>query len=165
PSRNFFNTPVTDALLTEVIVKADSVELKSELVQRLAGDGVTRREIREDGLVGVLYLPAGPGPHPSVMILNGSGGGINEPRAALYASRGYAAFALAYFKAPGLSDYISNTPLEYFKKGMDWMRRTLKPAHDFVALNGRSEEHTSELQSRENLVCRLLLEKKKKANT
>src|SRR5690606_6696995 len=29
-------------------------------------------------------------------------------------------------------------------------------------LAGRSEEHTSELQSRENLVCRLLLEKKKK---
>src|SRR6266700_7495250 len=27
--------------------------------------------------------------------------------------------------------------------------------------NPRSEEHTSELQSRENLVCRLLLEKKK----
>src|SRR5690606_41335120 len=26
--------------------------------------------------------------------------------------------------------------------------------------SGRSEEHTSELQSRENLVCRLLLEKK-----
>src|SRR5690606_32895990 len=29
-------------------------------------------------------------------------------------------------------------------------------------VDGRSEEHTSELQSRENLVCRLLLEKKKK---
>src|SRR5690606_39311807 len=29
----------------------------------------------------------------------------------------------------------------------------------------RSEEHTSELQSRENLVCRLLLEKKKKDET
>src|SRR5690606_41247450 len=29
-------------------------------------------------------------------------------------------------------------------------------------VKGRSEEHTSELQSRENLVCRLLLEKKKK---
>src|SRR5690606_40003054 len=28
--------------------------------------------------------------------------------------------------------------------------------------NCRSEEHTSELQSRENLVCRLLLEKKKR---
>src|SRR5690606_41336986 len=30
------------------------------------------------------------------------------------------------------------------------------------ASSERSEEHTSELQSRENLVCRLLLEKKKK---
>src|SRR3712207_6984095 len=29
---------------------------------------------------------------------------------------------------------------------------------------GRSEEHTSELQSRQYLVCRLLLEKKKKNN-
>src|SRR5690606_40786224 len=29
--------------------------------------------------------------------------------------------------------------------------------------NTRSEEHTSELQSRENLVCRLLLEKKNKS--
>src|SRR3712207_7838151 len=31
-----------------------------------------------------------------------------------------------------------------------------------VQLVGRSEEHTSELQSRQYLVCRLLLEKKKK---
>src|SRR2546430_12013141 len=29
----------------------------------------------------------------------------------------------------------------------------------------RSEEHTSELQSQSNLVCRLLLEKKKKSHT
>src|SRR5690606_39769177 len=35
--------------------------------------------------------------------------------------------------------------------------------HGHLARAGfRSEEHTSELQSRENLVCRLLLEKKKK---
>src|SRR2546427_2641408 len=31
--------------------------------------------------------------------------------------------------------------------------------------SARSEEHTSELQSQSNLVCRLLLEKKKKKNT
>src|SRR3712207_7198946 len=36
-------------------------------------------------------------------------------------------------------------------------RRPLRPA----ARKGRSEEHTSELQSRQYLVCRLLLEKKK----
>src|SRR3712207_7902818 len=34
--------------------------------------------------------------------------------------------------------------------------------HGEAASAGRSEEHTSELQSRQYLVCRLLLEKKKK---
>src|SRR3712207_7435600 len=32
---------------------------------------------------------------------------------------------------------------------------------DLIGINLRSEEHTSELQSRQYLVCRLLLEKKK----
>src|SRR5436309_8827877 len=39
-----------------------------------------------------------------------------------------------------------------------------KSAADNLEVRVRSEEHTSELQSRENLVCRLLLEKKKKNN-
>src|SRR5690606_39513181 len=37
-----------------------------------------------------------------------------------------------------------------------WVPPTMLP------FSQRSEEHTSELQSRENLVCRLLLEKKKR---
>src|SRR5438874_5360235 len=36
------------------------------------------------------------------------------------------------------------------------------PSGRAVAMPSRSEEHTSELQSRRDLVCRLLLEKKKK---
>src|SRR2546422_6635095 len=36
---------------------------------------------------------------------------------------------------------------------------------DLAIAEGRSEEHTSELQSRLHLVCRLLLEKKKKYTT
>src|SRR3712207_7592685 len=36
------------------------------------------------------------------------------------------------------------------------------PGHASSPTQGRSEEHTSELQSRQYLVCRLLLEKKKK---
>src|SRR3712207_9448363 len=39
-------------------------------------------------------------------------------------------------------------------------RRT-DPALEVVVVGERSEEHTSELQSRQYLVCRLLLEKKK----
>src|SRR5206468_6059928 len=37
--------------------------------------------------------------------------------------------------------------------------------HEVERIRVRSEEHTSELQSRSDLVCRLLLEKKKKNNT
>src|SRR5258707_10933643 len=54
-------------------------------------------------------------------------------------------------------------------------QRELKPADfnldsilivlDSVRVAARSEEHTSELQSRQYLVCRLLLEKKKKRET
>src|SRR3712207_8033693 len=49
---------------------------------------------------------------------------------------------------------------------------TVRPASLVVAesvtveaLQNRSEEHTSELQSRQYLVCRLLLEKKKNTNS
>src|SRR5256885_7728294 len=55
-----------------------------------------------------------------------------------------------------------------FKPDHDWWRVATtpflypgNPGYEFVALLGvRSEEHTSELQSPCNLVCRLLLEKK-----
>src|SRR3712207_7646263 len=42
-------------------------------------------------------------------------------------------------------------------------RRRIQPSHE-VGHERRSEEHTSELQSRQYLVCRLLLEKKKNYN-
>src|SRR5690606_40786893 len=43
-----------------------------------------------------------------------------------------------------------------------WRPGAAVRARIVVAMQPRSEEHTSELQSRENLVCRLLLEKKNK---
>jgi len=100
--------------------------------------GVRRREVREEGLSATLFTPATPGPHPVVMVLNGSGGGINEPRAALYASRGYAALAVGYFKCPGRPDYISDTHLEYFETALQWIHRMLQPRDGFVALSGQS---------------------------
>lgn len=110
----------------------------AQFVQQYMADGVARREIREAGVVGTLFTPATPGPHPAVVVLNGSGGGINEPRAALYASHGYAALALGYFNAPGLPPTISHTPLEYFAAALDWLRETVRPENDFVAVAGQS---------------------------
>src|SRR5690625_5987889 len=45
------------------------------------------------------------------------------------------------------------------REPVDWTIWLVAPAEKSSA--GRSEEHTSELQSRGHLVCRLLLEKKK----
>src|SRR5688572_31643032 len=45
--------------------------------------------------------------------------------------------------------------------GHPWLRRS----DELRIRRGRSEEHTSELQSQSNLVCRLLLEKKKTKNS
>src|SRR2546427_7980559 len=74
-------------------------------------------------------------------------------------------------------DYVQ---VEYghFPEYIDWLNSTWKPTMEAMKKAGliidykvfqaspkspdRSEEHTSELQSQSNLVCRLLLEKKKR---
>src|SRR5439155_25853347 len=82
--------------------------------RRLAGDGVSRRLVREADVVGTLFLPPGDGPHPSVIVLGGSDGGISEHRAALVASPGYAALSLAYFVATDLPSDLVHVPPECF---------------------------------------------------
>src|SRR5690606_40869179 len=52
-------------------------------------------------------------------------------------------------------------PTPTTRTSTSWRTATATPARTA----DRSEEHTSELQSRENLVCRLLLEKKKNKTT
>src|SRR5690606_39921499 len=56
--------------------------------------------------------------------------------------------------------YVQAQPVTAAPYSILVWRKTL-PSSDALRVR-RSEEHTSELQSRENLVCRLLLEKKKK---
>jgi uncharacterized peroxidase-related enzyme len=138
--REVFGAEPAAPLVTEIVARrAGAAPLRGRLVQRLAGAGVTRHDVRDAGLVGTLFRPpprADGRAAPAILVLNGSGGGINEPRAALYASHGYAALALGYFKAPGLPDYISNTPLELFERALRWMRRELGTR--FIAVSGQS---------------------------
>src|SRR5256885_7057832 len=61
---------------------------------------------------------------------------------------------------------MRTVPKEFGPGFAGWARRTQSgQAMSNMALGLRSEEHTSELQSPCNLVCRLLLEKKKKVGT
>ena len=124
--------------ITLQLVDAAGAQTQAVLVQRFQAPGVTRRDVRDDGLSGAVFIPHGTGPHPLVVVLNGSGGGTPEQRAALLASHGYMAFALAWFKAPGRPEYISATPLEYFEQALDWAKRELQPRGGFIAVAGHS---------------------------
>ncbi|MEQ7918660.1 acyl-CoA thioester hydrolase/BAAT C-terminal domain-containing protein [Xanthomonas sp. WHRI 1810A] len=140
------SAPVAPALSEGVAPLTVEVELEdasgarasAAFIQRFQPFAVIRREILDEGLSGTLFVPAGDGPHPVVIVLNGSGGGTPEQRAALYAAHGYIGVALAYFKAPGRPDHISDTPLEYFQTALDWVSRTLAPKHGFIAVAGLS---------------------------
>src|SRR3989442_11654370 len=74
-------------------------------------------------------------------------------------------------RRPPRSTLFPYTTLFRSPEGIGWLKVTMFPgavgidlAHmlDTAFAHLRSEEHTSELQSRPHLVCRLLLEKKKK---
>src|SRR5699024_8759428 len=70
------------------------------LTRHFAAPGVKARTVHADGLAGILYTPASPGPHPAIIVMGGSEGGLypQANEAALFASHGYVALALAYFQ-------------------------------------------------------------------
>jgi dienelactone hydrolase len=111
---------------------------QATVTQRFVAVGVKQRSINEEGVVGTLFTPATAGPHPAIIVLNGSGGGLPEQRAALLAAQGFNALALGYFKAPGLPAHISGTPLERFQQALSWITQRLQPARGFIAVTGQS---------------------------
>src|SRR6266511_5332839 len=70
--------------------------------------------------------------------------------------------ALRYSWPSELDLMAGQAGLRIRERYADWDRRPFGSDSASHISVYRSEEHTSELQSRENLVCRLLLEKKKK---
>src|SRR5277367_2853475 len=72
--------------------------------------------------VGRLFMPAGPGPHPVVIVLSGSGGGFDIDKAAVLSRHGFATFALAYFGIGPLPSWLNCVPLEYFEGAIDWLK-------------------------------------------
>src|SRR5688572_32685304 len=81
------------------------------------------------------------------------------PYTTLFRSSGQAGFTIASLNDAIL--FVEIEPGEHFCRGGFWLS-TYGLGEQLATVRDRSEEHTSELQSQSNLVCRLLLEKKKK---
>jgi dienelactone hydrolase len=94
------------------------------VTRRAVAENVRIAPVRERGIVGTAYYPPGAGPHPALIVLPGSQGGVPGPasHAGGVASRGYVVLALAYFNAEGLPAMLQNIPLEYFATAADWLK-------------------------------------------
>src|SRR2546430_7988460 len=66
---------------------------------------------------------------------------------------------------PAICVVAHHDPARIAREALRRFRRNIRAALEHGLARRRSEEHTSELQSQSNLVCRLLLEKKKKTTT
>ena len=89
-------------------------------------------------LHGTLFLPPTPGPHPGVLVVGGSEGGLPASKAIWLASHGYAALALAYFHYEGLPAQLLNIPLEYFGEAVLWMQQRPEIDPNRIAVMGTS---------------------------
>ena len=100
---------------------------------------MVRQPVREEGLVGTLFLPGASAPRAAVLALGGAGGGLSEGAAETFAGEGYAALALAYFGLDGLPRELVEIPLEYFAGAIAWLGRHPEVGAGRVAVVGNSK--------------------------
>src|SRR5688572_31937954 len=81
-----------------------------------------------------------------------------RPSAPIFCARGS---RYACWRTFGASPAFAAGLLMRMRSGFFWWRLAIASMRGGIVAEKRSEEHTSELQSQSNLVCRLLLEKKK----
>lgn len=137
-TQELFPQSVHHALHTEIEAICGDVKASTVLTQHLASDAIQRVEIMENGVKGVLFVPAINAPHPAVLVLkNQTDQPVDEAHAALYAARGYVALALDYDSTPAID--TDKEALAYFENAISWMRDTLQPKHHFVAVSGYAQ--------------------------
>jgi dienelactone hydrolase len=101
--------------------------------------GLERTEVTDGDLCGVLYHPVGATGLTTVVLLAGSEGGLHEEDAALFAAHGYAALALAVYGAPGRPPTMTNIPVEYFGRALEYLRGVAAVDHRRVVFAGGSK--------------------------
>jgi dienelactone hydrolase len=106
---------------------------------RVSETRVIRQRVDKERLVATLFRPTAPGPRPTVIVLSGSFGGMMEGSAAVLASQGFAALAIAYFGVDPLPPELVEVPLEYFAEAIAWLKEQPAVDPDRVAVMGVSK--------------------------
>lgn len=95
--------------------------------------------VHEAEVVGTFTVPDRPGPHPGVVALSGSGGGVPSWWGGLLAPHGIAVLAAAYFGVDPLPSALCEIPVETVAAAGDWLRRRPEVRNGHVGLVGGSK--------------------------
>ena len=134
----FSSKNLTPLTVNFQVYLADSLVASTEITRLRIKEGVQRKEIRDNGLVGTFFVPENASNVPAIIDLTGSGGGMSETCAALFASHGYASLALAYFGSETLPKTLTHIPLEYFKKAIEFLQHQNGVDPEKIAVIGGS---------------------------
>jgi dienelactone hydrolase len=115
-----------------------AVVASAQVERRLMAPQVSRTDVRDEGLVATLFRPPDSGRCPTVIVVGGSGGGLWEAPAALWASHGVVTLALAYCGIAPLPPGLEEIPLEYFSTAMHWLQRQAGVQPQALAVLGAS---------------------------
>lgn len=112
---------------------------RKEIARLRIAPSVRRSAVREHGIVATFFSWPGPSRRPAVIVLSGAEGGMAEDRAALVASHGFDALALAYFGLPGLPSALADVPIETVRHAIRWLARRPDVDPSRIALFGGSK--------------------------
>ena len=114
------------------VKSSDQVVATSAFEREFLAPGTTTRDLtlndetggRGECTVGRLFIPPlqnRASPPPVVIVLSGSGGGLDLDKAAVLSRHGFATLALAYFGVPPLPEWLHRIPLDYFEAALAWL--------------------------------------------
>lgn len=134
-------SPMTRSPIT-VSAAIDGREIGSATIGRGFAIGTDGQEVSgPSGWRGLYYPPAaGTSIGEPVVVLTGSGGGVASSTAALLASNGHPALALAIYNYKDLPKALLNRPLEHIQEGAVWLARKSGTARAAVMGISRGSE-------------------------
>ena len=140
-STRTFDASSVAPMLVDFTADVGAQHIASAHARRLyIADAVRMTSVREHSLSGLFFEPGADGPRPGIIVLGGSSGKLlfAAQVAALLAGHGYPSLALAYFGLNDLPPHLTEIPITYFSRAIDWLssQSTVRP--DALAVIGRS---------------------------
>ena len=121
------------------LVIDSTVVARASATRRFVGAGVEMHRVTEPGVKAHVYLPAGSGRLPLVVVLGGSEGGYDDLRASMLASRGFATMAVAYIGIPDSPAELFEVPVEVVERAVAWAERHPRVDASRIGVMGHSK--------------------------